>query len=292
MAPPGLDGEPDAVRPERERAHRTRVAHQAPSRRLRPGDLICGNCGEGNANTRRFCSRCGSELVEAEVVKTPWWRRLLPKRKFKTRKALERRKRDSAAKKSVIGVAAKAVFQAVRAVVVVALVIGGIAYATLPAFRDIVNSSAAALQQKAESVVSKTYVPIHPTKVTANLAEPDHPGDLAADSFTNTYWAAPANKGELALVFTFDHPVNLDRMRINNGTADKFDGFFRANRLHLVFSTGKTTDVELKDQPDPQEVPIRDGHGVTSVEVHVMSMYQSLHGSDLAISEIELYQLN
>jgi len=48
-----------------------------PSRKLRPGDKICGDCGEGNNANRRFCSRCGASLDEAAVVRTKWWRKLL-----------------------------------------------------------------------------------------------------------------------------------------------------------------------------------------------------------------------
>ncbi|WP_173160293.1 hypothetical protein [Phytohabitans suffuscus] len=34
--------------------------------------------------TRKFCHRCGDSLVSAEVVRAPWWRRLLPRRRPNT----------------------------------------------------------------------------------------------------------------------------------------------------------------------------------------------------------------
>jgi len=74
------------------------------------------------------------------------------------------------------------------------------------------------------------------------------------------------------------------------GDNDKFDQSFRVERLHLVYSNGKTEDLQLKDQPDPQELTLQNGHNITSVEMHVMATYQSLHGTDVAISEIELFQ--
>ncbi|WP_068398357.1 hypothetical protein [Kribbia dieselivorans] len=48
---------------------------------LRPGDLVCGTCGTGNAPARNFCRRCGSPLADATVVAAdPWWRRLFSRR--------------------------------------------------------------------------------------------------------------------------------------------------------------------------------------------------------------------
>jgi hypothetical protein len=58
------------------------VGEPAPEPRIRPGDLICGNCGEGNDPARKFCRRCGSTLAEATVaaVAVPWWRRVFARR--------------------------------------------------------------------------------------------------------------------------------------------------------------------------------------------------------------------
>ena len=62
----------------------------------------------------------------------------------------------------------------------------------------------------------------------------------------------------------------------------------RPERLHLVFSDGSTTDVRLEDSPKFQTFPIA-ARQVSSVEVHIVSVYGSLGGSDLAITEIELF---
>ena len=279
-----------SVLPEREQKRPTAVVKRPPTRRLRPGDLICGDCGEGNADTRRFCSRCGATLLTAEVVKTPWWRKILPKRRTKVRKAGERTAKDRRAKSTAAGTAFRAAFKTIRALVAVVLVLGGVAYGSLPAVRTWVNNQVASWQQDAQSALDMTYAPVHPTKVTATFEEPTHPADQVADSISNTFWAAPTNKGEATLVFTFDRPVNIDKAIIQNGDNDKFDQTFRAERLHLVYSTGKTEDLTLKDQPDPQELTVQNGHNVTSLEIHVTATFQSLHGTDLAISEIELFQ--
>ncbi|HEX4982989.1 MAG TPA: hypothetical protein VFV63_14880, partial [Ilumatobacteraceae bacterium] len=58
---------------------RPKVTKQAPSRKINPGDLVCGACGEGNDPGRNYCRRCGSTLAEATVARTRWFRRR-PKR--------------------------------------------------------------------------------------------------------------------------------------------------------------------------------------------------------------------
>ena len=224
------------------------------------------------------------------MVRTPWWRKLLPKRRTKVRKALERTKRDRKAKRTVSGEVFRAVFHTLRTVVVIVVVVGGVAYGALPAVRTWVNNQVASWQEQAQSALSLTYAPVHPSKVTATQQEPTHPADLVADGFSNTFWAAPTNKGEVTLVFTFDHPVTIDKAIIQNGDNANFDQTYRVEQLHLVFNTGKTCDLNLKDQPDPQELTVTGGQSVTSIEMHVTATYQSLHGTDVAISEIELFQ--
>ena len=69
---------PEAQRPQTP-LPRPKVTKQAPSRKINPGDLVCGACGEGNDPERNYCRRCGSPLAEAIVASTRWFRRR-PKR--------------------------------------------------------------------------------------------------------------------------------------------------------------------------------------------------------------------
>ncbi len=68
-------------------AARKRPVRQPPSRKIEPGDRICGACGEGNPPARNFCSRCGTTLAAAEVVKRRWWQRLVPRRRRRSSEA-------------------------------------------------------------------------------------------------------------------------------------------------------------------------------------------------------------
>jgi ribosomal protein L40E len=54
---------------------------RAPTRRPNPGDLICGQCGEGNDPHRRFCRRCGAILTgAAPALRRSWWQRFWHRR--------------------------------------------------------------------------------------------------------------------------------------------------------------------------------------------------------------------
>ena len=92
------------------------------------------------------------------------------------------------------------------------------------------------------------------------------------------------------MVVKFDRTVDLAKIIVHNGDGAGFKETHRAQKLHLVFSTGKTTDIELQDRPDPQTLDLENGEGVDSVEIHVVSTFKSVTGIDLAISEIEFFE--
>jgi hypothetical protein len=128
---------------------------------------------------------------------------------------------------------------------------------------------------------------VHPFEVTAKAALKDHPGSALSDGFTNTFWAAPA--GDKAVVtLRFDHPVQVQRALIRVGVSGNFSGTNRPHDVHLVFSNGKTQDLSLDDKPDAQEVKIKTGGKITSIELSVTSMYRTSADS-IAITEIELF---
>lgn len=283
--------QPDAVAPT-ENAPRPKVGteRRPPTRRLEPGDLVCGDCGEGNPPIRKFCSRCGHSLEQAEVVRTPWWKRLLPRRRAKVHKAGARPGQPGVSRRGgKLGAALKRVFPMIRLVASIVLLLGGIVYAIFPPFRVEVNERIFAVKHRVEAMVIPQFEPVRPTAVSATAEVPDHPAGMVADSFSNTFWAAPGDSNA-AIVFTFDREVNIGRAIVRLGNNEKFQSAHRPQQLHLVFSNGQTFDLNLKDTPDPQEVEIKNGAGSTSVEMHVQSLFRSLDGTDVAITEIELFQ--
>jgi hypothetical protein len=284
--------QPDAIAPT-EATPRPPVSTQRrpPTRRLEPGDLICGECGEGNPPIRKFCSRCGTSLAQAETVRRTWWQRLIPRRRVKVHKAGSRpgqpgvhRGRGANIRENL-----RRIFPVVRNVGAIVLLLASIVYLSYPPFRAEVNERYFAAKNRAIAMVIPQYAPVRPIKVTATAALPDHPGEMVADGFSNTFWAAPGDSNP-AVVFTFDHPVNLGRAIVRLGNGAKFQSAHRPQQLHLVFSNGGSFDLNLKDTPDPQEVKIEGGNGSTSVEIHVQLLFRSLDGNDVAITEIELFE--
>ncbi|HEV7978929.1 NADase-type glycan-binding domain-containing protein [Amycolatopsis sp.] len=277
--------QPDVVQPAEQRAPQ-RQGLQVPDEPppLNPGDLICGNCGLGNVPSRKFCGRCGASLAQAETVAVPWWRRFFPARKAKELEAgtRPRRRRGS-------GEARRRVGRVVRRTIAVAVVVAGVLYATVPPLRSAVNTQAVGLKNEVAGIFVTQYAPVRPTKVIATAANPDHGANLVSDNASNTYWSASGDR-EQALVLTFDRAVDLRKAIVRIGIGADFQSAHRPQKLHLVYSTGKTYDLSLVDIPDAQEVTLENSAGSTSVELHVVALHRSLQGNDVAISEIELFE--
>jgi hypothetical protein len=278
--------EPGVVAPqERARARRT-VPRSAPTRELQPGDLVCGDCGEGNLSTRRFCSRCGNELADAEVVRAPWWRRILPKRKPRLARAAE--PETGMAKTGERRQHKKSVFPFLRKAVAVVLLVFGLAYAAVPALRDATNARVAAGRQGIEKLIFGTYTPVRAVKATAAASDKLHPADLAVDGHWNTYWATPVS-GPRRITLTFQDPVDLRKALIRGGIPGNLRGSQRPRTLHLVYPTGKGQDLKMADVTDPQEFELNSGGKVKSVEIYVQDTYANVETKEVAISEVELY---
>jgi hypothetical protein len=165
----------------------------------------------------------------------------------------------------------------------------GIFYAILPPFHTWVSRHVNSVNRKVTSIVHPRYDPVRPTGVSATTQSPTHPANLAVDQYKNTYWTAPRVGPEKALTLNFSQPVNLDRALFTNGASDAFANFDRLKDLHLVFSNGESSDIQLKDESSPQQAGIKNGDGVTWVEIHIVSTYNSVKGDSVALTEIELF---
>jgi ribosomal protein L40E len=276
---------------EQPRAPRSRKPEVTERRPPAPGELICGQCGAGNAPTRKFCHSCGSSLQDAPVVADPWWRKLIPRRRRKVYEAGSRPGRDGV--RSRTGRArpvARRIWRWVRNVIALILVCLGLLYGVVPSFRTLVNQQIFGVQKGIEHGLGINPVPVRPTSATSPTQLPDHQAPLAVDTFVNTYWAAPAGPAEPVLVLHFGAAVDIRQAIIRIGIDQNFQSSARPQRLHLVYSTGNSYDIDLADTPDAQTVEVKNGAGATDVEVHVVATYKSLTGTDVAISEMEFFQ--
>jgi hypothetical protein len=275
--------------PQIARARAVAVTKTKSTRRLQPGDAICGNCGEGNPPTRKFCSRCGESLVTAQHVKVPWWRRFLPRRGPKVVKLADTKGKPAAAHRDARDVLRQA-YRKARLVIGLALVAVGVVYGAYPPFRTAVNGVVTSAKTRIGDNIGDKLVPIHPATVGATAQETGHPAADASDEFFNTYWLAPwTTAPEPALTMTFDHPVTIKKLILYNGANGNYIADGRPSSLHLVFSNQESFTITPQDSAQPQTFSIDHAVLVKSVEFQITAIYQGSSGSNVAITEIELF---
>ncbi len=264
-----------------------------PPTRRHPGDLICGQCGEGNDPVRHFCRRCGNSLDEAIAVRLPWYRRFF-NRLFgvRTREAGWRPHRVGPP--NVMGM----VWRIVRLAIGALIVIGLLAFLLVPSFHNLVVDRVTSAFTTVRKAVFPHFDAVYATGASASTSTAGHLPNLAIDKFTNTYWAAQAKDPAPYLKLSFHDPVDLAEIGFDSGAAGTAaaDDFLiqpRPHSVHLVFSNGTTKDLTLKDE-DPkvaknaQFYPI-DAKQVSFVEIHIMSVYAPAGASpsSVALAEVE-----
>lgn len=293
---------PGAVRPDVARSRRTVDRREPPTRKLRPGDQVCGTCGEGNAPERNFCRRCGDDLAETEVVRQSWWRRTFtrepaPPPAAGTRpdaagsggRGLGRRARG--ARRGILGT----IGSVGRVVAMVMIAAAALGIAAVPAWRDAATDRVSGIFTSARRLVVPDPVPVTPIDVTASSEQTDHPAEFAIDNTLNRWWAedAPADD-EARLLVEFAEPVDIAAFGITPGVAppEPFVEHPRPRRLHLVFSNGTTMDVDVVDDHEFQSFDVDGADGVTSVDIQVTAEWPSQTDSDdVAITTVEFRTL-
>ena len=276
---PAIATEPGGVQPV---VVRTRPAAKPtiapPSKELSAGDLICGQCGEGNEPVRKFCRRCGNSLATAEVAATSRKRRFWPERKAKVLAAGERPAEGS---KFSFGTIVK--FGGF--VIVAVVLIGAIAYGALPQVRNAVNSRVQAV----------TGSPARPAPVTAaslsaSSAIAGHPAARAIDPYINTYWAAAlTTDAHPKLTVAFAHAEDVSVMLFISGDTAAESSEARPKTLHVVFSNGSSQDITLSDGAKAQQVSINGAQSVTGMTIQIMSVYTSTSGNAVALGDVEFF---
>lgn len=262
-----------------------------PTHRLRPGDLICGQCGEGNPPARKFCSRCGTSLTEAVPAHVPWWRRLKLRRGPRvtavpaTGSGPGRPPAGRDVKHSM-----RKLYRKGRLVAGALILVAGLVYGAYPPFRNMINSKVASFKSKVTNSINVHYVPIHPVTVSASAQAHGHPGELAVDSFSNTYWLAPFSLTDFpTLNLTFSHPVTLTRMIIFSGASGNYLADSRPSLLVLLYSNDESFTLTPQDTPKSQTLNIHNAVEIKSVKIEVEGTFPGNHSADVAISDIELF---
>ena len=262
---PGLRPRPDQLPPE--------------ERKVEPGELICGQCGAGNVPTRRFCRRCGADLVDAQVVpEPPWWRRWLRAGRGRQHRAGDRPRR--------------VVRRAYRGKVVFLVVLSLLATAGWVERAPIRRLAAAVVDRISDKR------PVEPAALTASSSLPGHGYALVHDGKPFTYWAPDGGndgRGEYLDVH-FDRPIRLVAVVVFNGASPELPEFLAQSRprtVRFAFShpvaPRTERDVVLKDQPRQQDVFLG-VDDVTRLRITVIDVTVGNPGTPVALAELQFYE--
>ena len=279
---------------------RPKVQKQAPSRKINPGDLICGRCGEGNPDTRKFCRRCGETLVEAVVAKRAWYKRLIPRRKKKQLKAGDRPDRSSG---RAAGTKARLFrgkvlgrFADLRRIVALLAIVGiGVGFA-IPSARSAMMNGATGGLGKVRRIISPTYsnIPIDPLRVTASSETVGGEAVNIADSNTLTFWLAdpadPAASASVVFVETTDvaHVLVHPGKQEGGGKVVRPDPRPREMLFRVTDESGTITEVvaSIPDEDGFQTIDLKVDAAV-SVETIVVNCYPDPVLTICPVTELE-----
>ena len=263
-----------------------------PPTRRNPGDLICGQCGEGNDPARHFCRRCGNSLDEAIAVRLPWYRRFFS-RLFgvRTREAGWRPRRVGPP--NVMG----GVMRVVRLAIVAMLAVGILGFLLIPRFHHLLVNKVTAGVTSVRKVVHPNYDTVYPVAAAATSQTAGHAASLTIDRTSNSYWAAIPTDKTPQLVFTFSEPQDLSEILFRSGAPGAQPSDFlnqpRPKAVHIIFTDAQgklitATDITLTDQEGSQFYPI-EAKQTTTARIQIQSVYPATGAarSAVAIAEVE-----
>lgn len=225
------------------------------------------------------------------MVKRPWWKKLLPSRGPKVMKVAPGQQAGPG-KQRDLKLGTRKLFRKVRLVAGIVIILAGLAYGAIPSVRAHVNQVFTKDKNRFLVIVEPRYVEVHPTGVKANMHIAGHPGYLAEDLYTNTYWLAKWNPNkEPMLTLHFSHKVTLKELIILSGDAANYVAIGRPSLLHAVYSNGQSDNIQVQDTDKQQTLKFGNANGITSVELQIREVYPGSKGSDVAITEIEVFAL-
>ncbi|MBD8063475.1 TFIIB-type zinc ribbon-containing protein [Oceanitalea stevensii] len=241
----------------------------------RPGELVCGACGAGNAPHRHFCRRCGADLTDAPVQpQRSWWQRLL-RPEPRGGPAAGTRPRARRRRRFPTGL--------VVTIVILGLLGAGAWYA-----RDSLAGAYAAVVDRLAG-----DKPINPAEVTASSAREDRPAAQVRDGILDRSWAPEGNGVGEWVDLVLSEPARVVTVLViagNGGEEEQrlLEARPRGVRLTMTTSEGEEVqDVELTDTGEPQPVSV----GISDVEqvrLTILSVYGEELGAPVALAEVEL----
>jgi hypothetical protein len=308
--------QPEAVKPTAVKARAAPRAKTQAARVVNPGDLVCGQCGEGNDPGRKFCRRCGASLQRAVVFTLPWYKRWW--RKLTTRKTRAAGDRPRNRRRAIGGSGPGWLTSGFLKVLGIAIVLGVLLTIVGP-WRDNLRHDVSHDYHRIFNDVHPKYNPVHPFAATATSAARLHPAANAIDGAVNTSWqtntasrpktaskpktaarTTPTTKPTAAtngvgqsLSIRLATASNLDEIGFLNGDQDTPSAYLtepRPEKVHLTAAGAHpySKDLTLKDTASFQTFTIK-AKDATSLTITIDSVYPSDQGKNAAIAEVELF---
>jgi hypothetical protein len=292
--------QPEAVKPAAVKARPAARAKTAPARTVNPGDLVCGQCGEGNDPNRKFCRRCGASLQRATVFVLPWYQRWW--RKLTTRKTRAAGDRPRNRRRAIGGSGPGWLTSGFLKVVGIAIVLGVLLTIVGP-WRDHLRHDVSSDYHRVFNDVHPKYNPVHPFMAIATSAARLHPAANAIDGAVNTSWQTntPAkprthtstNGVGQSLSIRLATASNLDEIGFLNGDQDTPSAYLtqpRPEKVHVTAAGAHpySKDLTLKDTATFQTFTIK-AKDASSLTITIDSVYPSDQGTNASIAEVELF---
>jgi ribosomal protein L40E len=289
---------PAATPPGAEAARRRPKPPRPPGVDLEPGQLICDQCRTPNRPDARFCRRCGTSLLNADVVRRPpWWRRLVPRRRtFAAGERKQRRRGDG--RRATVGAVRSTTSRLLRALALVTLAAAVVGVAV--GWRSGVGDRARDAISSVRIALFPRYEPAIPTAMRATSHVRGHTARGAFDKNRRTFWAegAPGDGANQKLIVRFGREVDLGRVGVTLGDQRAPQHFTdrpvpHTLRFRLFDRHGRratSTVVVLAQKPDFQRFKL-EGDNVTRAVVTIMSSYHAQKANhSAAIAEVEFFE--
>jgi hypothetical protein len=290
---------PDEVVPQRTSSRVAPVTKTKPTRRLQPGDLVCGQCGEGNPPTRKFCSRCGEPLATAEVVRRRWYAPLLfwrrpPKTLDAGARPGQKGTRPPLRSRMVGG------YRRTRTIVGSALMVVAIVYLFVPPLRGAVNDVVGPPVGAVRDFAQRTWDGLTddqelrpPYEKASPMALKDHGAALAFDENKgdNSFWAARWNRDQQPYLFVrYKRAVDLSTILVTAGATENVaDKYLVPRQLRLRYASGRSELLDLDATGDPQERTLEKATNIRRIWITVTKVHAEQGVRSVAITEIELF---
>jgi hypothetical protein len=299
--------QPGAQKPGAAAKAKPKVVKEPPSRVIKPGDLVCGECGEGNDVGRKFCRRCGTSLVDAPVAKKPgFFKRLFTRKPKAAAEAGSRPGRGGGGggggKKGNMGRSGRqakgkflGVFGSARQFLAILAIFGiGVGF-LLPNVRGKIFDGMNSGINKVKSIVSPSYstVFVDQAQSQGSSETPGAGAALASNGIKNDHWAPLPTDQTPQLQLRFEDPTNLDILFVYSGNQDDTKNFAanpRPKDLFVTMIDSKlqkfTKQIRLDDKPAAQKFTLN-GKNVKTVIVDIQSCYPDPQNRSCAITELE-----